>query len=195
MKKLMLAFFLFFSASTFATVKMAFLQLKHPDGRIVQFEKGGEFGHVAVSYKGQWLHAHPKRGVELIDRLDDLGTIAVILKSEEWVEPTDAFVESILGLPFSIRKAWDDERFSYCTKLIARYYDMEPKIMNFSSASWKGIPDLPRGQKGLSADDLYQALFSEGFFVDKSKCENALAPDAPQLRSLRAKFGASKHQN
>ena len=188
---------LLFTLSNFAhaKVEVAFLQLRHPSGEIVQFEKGGEFGHVAVSYKGQWLHAHPKDGVVLTDDLSDIGTISVILMNEDLDEPTEAFIAAVLGTPFDIRKAWDDLGFTYCTKLIALYYGIDPQIMTFSSQGWKGIKNLPRGEKGLSADDLFKALFNEGFYIKKSQCENTLAPDSLQIRSLRAKFGPMKTQN
>ncbi len=193
-------FFLFgllftLSNVAYAKVEVVFLQLRHANGEIVQFEKGGEFGHVAVSYKGKWLHAHPTRGVELTDDLSDIGTIAVVLKNEELNEPTDEFVNTELGKPFDIRKSWSDPGFTYCTKLIALYYGIEPGIMTFSSQGWKGIPNLPRGEKGLSADDFYKALFNEGFYIKKSQCENTLAPHSLQIRSLRAKFGPMKTQN
>src|SRR6185437_157550 len=72
---------------------VAFLEYYLPDGRPVQLEPGGRFMHTAIRYRGHWLHAHPHRGVELIDDLFEYGHAVQILHNPDIPEPTPEQVE------------------------------------------------------------------------------------------------------
>lgn len=60
-----------------AKVTVAFLQVRNYHGQVVQLEPGGQFAHMAISFKGMWLHAHPLKGVELVstEKLSKIGVI------------------------------------------------------------------------------------------------------------------------
>lgn len=174
-----------FAFSAHAKVQVAFIVLKDVNGHVVQFEEGGRFGHVAVSYKGQWLQAHPVRGVELVKTLNDLGWTAEILESEHFNEPSDEYVAQNLGKPFSYLKPWEDAEYTYCAKLLAAAYDIQPGQMSFSTPMWQGRAELPVGKEGLSPDDLYKEFLSRGFSV-KYKYKDS-APTQTQIRMIQAK--------
>jgi len=176
---------LLFSFSAHASVQVAFLILKDANGNIVQFEEGGRYGHVAVSYKGQWLHAHPTNGVELTHNLSDIGWISVILESDQFYEPTEEYVNQNLGKAFSYLKSWEDTNYTYCAKLLAEPLKVKPLPMNFAATMWQSRTGLPRGEKGLSADDLYKVFTGRGFRVKQVFKEQE--PTLTQIQMRQAK--------
>lgn len=185
MRILLISFLFAFAQLAYAKVEVAFLILKDASGNIVQFEEGGRYGHVAVSYNGQWLHAHPVRGVELTNDLSDIGWTSVILESEQYNEPTEEYVNQNLGKAFSYLKSWEDSQYTYCAKLLAGPLSVDPLPMNFVTKMWENRTDLPRGEKGLSADDLYQVFVNRGFQVKNSFKDHA--PTHEQIQMLKVK--------
>ena len=168
-----------------ARVDIAFVPMRKADGSIYQFEEGGHFGHIAVSYRGRWLHAHPIRGVELTEDLTEFGNELLVLTSESYEEPTDKFVESHLGKAFSYLRPWDDENFSYCAKLVAQVFNIQPSVMTFASKDWqRKFVALPRGREGLSADDLFAIFTKLGFKIRENSCVDYLQPTPGQIRLL-----------
>ncbi len=51
-----------------AAIDVAFIEIRNYEGKIIQLETNGQFAHVAISYQGNWLHAHPYRGVEIVSK-------------------------------------------------------------------------------------------------------------------------------
>lgn len=184
MRQLFLFILLLVSFTTYASVDIAFVPMRNADGSILQFEEGGRFVHMAVSFRGQWLHAHPKNGVELTRDLSGFGDEMLVLTSDHFNEPSEEFVKANLGKAFSYLKPWDDENYSYCAKLVAKIFDIKPSIMTFSSDRWKNRTNLPRGKLGTSADKLFRVFVKRGFKVKWNSCEESLNPYHRQVRPL-----------
>lgn len=142
-----------------AKVTVAFLQIRNYKGDVVQLEPGGRFAHVAISYQGMWLHAHPYRGVEMvtIDKIRQIGEI------QEWIEISDLEdlehkkVDKLLGKPFDHGYLWDDEKI-YCAELIAKLIDLQPTPMIFNTEAWPKEYEKLNGLPGMSPDDIFEIL-------------------------------------
>lgn len=152
---------IFFSLSVQAKVYVALIQMKDYYGNVVQLEPGGRFAHSAISYKGQWLQAHPYWGVQLttIENVRKMGEIQEIIEVPNLEELDEAKVNEMLGKPFDHDYVWDDEKI-YCSELIAKLLDLAPKPMVFSD-SWPASYQALNGQPGLSPDGVYQILSSQ----------------------------------
>lgn len=157
MIKLFIFIFLFL-ISTQARVQVAFIEMRNYHGQIIQLEPGGRFAHSAISFKGQWLQAHPVRGVELVTMIEILkmGQIKEIIEVENLDKLDEQKVRSMLGKPFDHGYLWDDEKI-YCSELIAKLLNLSPKPMVFSDSWPKHYQDLT-GLPGLSPDGVYQIL-------------------------------------
>ena len=173
---LLLTILFIISISAHARVDIVFIPMRDYNGNIVEFEQGGHFAHVAVSYKGMWFHSHPKYGVVLAKNLKDFGDEFIILTSDDYNEPTEEFVKSQLGKPFSYLKPWEDQNYQYCSKLIAQAFNIPPTEMTFSGPGWKGRRDLPKGALGASADKLYRTFLGMGFTIRARSCGSYLLP-------------------
>lgn len=159
-----------------AKVTIAFIEVRLPDGRLLQMEPGGRFSHIAISYRGLWLHAHPYRGVELIttEQLKNLDRSGfVILKSlPNHEEITETELATYLDKPFDSNFSWESEAY-YCSKLVAKILKIVPKPMTFSAAGWPEAFKSKAGQLGISPDEIYQEIASESFRRQSiaQKCE------------------------
>lgn len=154
---------LFFPCFTFASIRVAFLEMKNVQGETVQLEAGGQFVHVAISYKDRWLHAYPPKGVEEItsEELEKIGRIKVILNRSDADPLTEKQVRKFLGKPYDWSFSWGNESI-YCAELVGKLLNIEPLPMTFSSAFWPPIYRRIDGL-GLSPDDLFKLLPSRGF--------------------------------
>ena len=150
-----------FSISVHAKVEVAFIEMRNYYGQIIELEPGGRFAHSAISYKGQWLQAHPARGVELvpIETIRKMGEIKEIIEVANLEELDEAKVLAVLGKPFDHGYLWDDEKI-YCSELIGKLLDLPTKPMVFSDAWPKSYQDK-NGLPGLSPDGIYQILSSQ----------------------------------
>lgn len=139
-------------------MQVAFIEMRNYHGQIIQLEPGGRFAHSAISFKGQWLQAHPVRGVELVTMIEILkmGQIKEIIEVENLDKLDEQKVRSMLGKPFDHGYLWDDEKI-YCSELIAKLLNLSPKPMVFSDSWPKHYQDLT-GLPGLSPDGVYQIL-------------------------------------
>lgn len=146
-----------------ARIEVAFIEVRSASGQLVQLEKHGRYAHVAIRFHDQWLHADPYRGVELVDSLDQMGTVAVRLVSEVAPDLEAAEVERSLGLRYDRSFGWDDKSSTYCAKLIGELLKIAPTPMNFDADIWKIQSVVRRGELGLSPDDLYTALKERGY--------------------------------
>ena len=141
-----------------ARVQVAFVEIRRPDGTLVQLEPGGRFAHLAISYRGQWLHSHPYRGVELINTNDlaKMGTLAVKITLPA-MEPSDGMVKGLVGLPYDREYSWSNERM-YCSELVAKILQLKPSPMYFDPKLWPKEYQKLNGQLGISPDDIYRIL-------------------------------------
>lgn len=170
MRTLVITLFLFLSATPARTeVEVAFLIRKKPDGRTLQFHpKGYGFYHVAVSYKGKWLHAHPDGGVQLTKDLASFGQVAAVLKHPKKKEPSRHFVSKVLGKSYDPLFQWNNSHSFYCSKLLAQHFRLNPTLMQFEGDQWAayflrfGFPQPPR-DVGISPDEVYDLLVERGF--------------------------------
>ena len=154
------------------SIKVAFVTTQKTNGQIVQFEDGGHFSHIAISYQGLWLHADPREGVTLSENLNDLGTHYTFLSHPQLQEPSPEFVHSVLGMKFNMFAHWQDASATYCSKFIGKYFSLIPAPMTFASPDWQGIKDLPIGQLGMSPDDIFRQLLNRGFIPAQSQSQS-----------------------
>lgn len=150
---------------TFA-VEVKFFRQYDAYGQLIRYEKNGEFSHVAISFQGGWLHAHPYGGVSVLKSLSHLGMDYVILENKNYPEPSVEFVKSQLQKKFDVFAQWNDPGKTYCSKLIAEFFAIKPRKMFFKSQNWKFIK-TPRGQKGISPDEVYFELVNKFGFEKK----------------------------
>ncbi|AZZ37216.1 hypothetical protein CIK05_10600 [Bdellovibrio sp. qaytius] len=147
-----------FSIFAQAKVTVAFIEMRNYYGQIIQLEQGGRFAHSAISYKGQWLQAHPLHGVELvpIEKIRKMGEIKEFVDVAGLEELDEAKVNAMLGKPFDNDYSWDDDKI-YCSELIGKLLGLSPLPMVFSDAWPKHYQDM-NGQPGLSPDGVYRIL-------------------------------------
>jgi Permuted papain-like amidase enzyme, YaeF/YiiX, C92 family len=164
MRKFLLAAGVFLSgASAQAGVQIAFLEFYTPDGRLIELEPGGRFAHVAISYRGGWLHAHPFRGVEVIstEGLSKMGKITSVVNVPQLKEIPERTVSQFLGKPYDADFSWTDDKI-YCSELIAKIFGMKPEPMHFDPRLWPERYRRFEGLPGLSPDKVYRRILSVG---------------------------------
>ena len=145
----------------------------HQNGQVVQLEPDGQFFHVAIRYRGKWLHAHPHAGVELVDSVLPYGDGFMVMRHDGVPEPDAAAVAAWLGKSFDRTFRWDSTEATYCTRLVAELLGIPPRPMQFTSPMWEKFVGVSRGGLGLSPDELAEELFARGFRPVKH-CERAL---------------------
>lgn len=141
-----------------AEVHIAFIELLGPQGRVIQLTPGGRFGHSAISYQGGWLHAYPRRGVEVtsLEDLESIGRVVEIVTLVGRAEPSPQEVDQYLGRAFDYDYSWTDEKI-YCAELLAKLLGLEPEPMIFDEKLWPGDKyQKLNGQPGLSPDAIYE---------------------------------------
>jgi hypothetical protein len=162
-----------FSFFSFAA-EVVFIEV-HKDGHAIQLEPNGRFYHVAIRYKNQWLHAHTHRGVDLVNDIRPYGDRFLIVKNSLVPDPSPEFVEQWLGKPFDRGYHWDNPLATYCARLIADLFSIEPQVMLFQAPHWAQHFNRHSRERGLSPDELYEALIARGFKA-KTDCETDLVP-------------------
>lgn len=157
--KVILSLVLFASSFCFASVEVAFIELKNYQGQVVQLEPNGQFAHIAISYQGVWLHSHPIRGVELTTEhmLQKMGTIKQVITVPNLAALDEAQVEKFIGKPYDGNYSWDDEKI-YCSELIAKLLGIKPQPMKFDPSLWPASFQKMKGQLGISPDDIFKIL-------------------------------------
>lgn len=152
----------FFISPAYST-QVAFFRQYTPSGQLVKYD-GGEFAHIAISFQKGWLHAHPYGGVQWSPSLEAIGFLDyVVLENTRWSEPTQEFAAKQLQKKFDIFASWLDPLKTYCSKLVAEFFNIRPQVMTFSSKDWQGF-NVPRGHLGLSPDDVYRHLIEQKNF-------------------------------
>jgi len=152
-----------FIALDVGSVEVAFLEVFYPNGKRVEMEPGGRFSHTAIRVGSMWLHAHPHRGVQLVESLADYGHTITILVNPAIPEPSPAEVASWLGKPFDRSYQWGDPSKTYCSRLIADLLGICANPSTFAGAHWKTKEILPTATLGLSPDDLFASLLERDF--------------------------------
>jgi hypothetical protein len=160
----MRSLFLFFLVScccypALAETQVAFLEVTTYLGKPVLLEDGGRFAHVAISFRGEWLHSHPIRGVEVtsLKNLQKIGKITRIVTLPERSPPDDATVRKMLGRAYDQEYSWTDQRY-YCSELVAKLLEIPAEPMVFSPKYWPPQFQRLNGSPGVSPDGLYRAL-------------------------------------
>jgi hypothetical protein len=153
-----------FSSLATAQTRVAWLELKDKSGTPVQLEPDFYYAHVAIAVGNRWLHAHPSRGVELIDRktLNAFGEVQEILASEDENEDYLNYIQKFLGKPFDSEFDWSDEKI-YCAELIAKLLKVAPTAMHFDNKYWNPWYQKYEGRPGSSPSKLYDELKGRGY--------------------------------
>ena len=161
-KIVLLILFLFYTQLTHATapgkIKVAFLEFYTADGELISLEPGGRFGHVAISYRGGWLHSFPPRPVEWVPDLEPFGHVAKILEITHAPNYHDDFIRREIGKVSTIDSEWDDQDSTYCAKLIGKILGVPPRVNLWDAPIWREKPREVYTLWGLSPDDIYQHL-------------------------------------
>lgn len=164
MKPWILPFFLTMAPTlSQASIEVAFLEIRTPAGKVLELEKGDRFAHVAISYRGLWLHAHPRHGVVLAneEELETVGTMREIVTVSESGDLDDRTVATYLGKPYDFSFTWDEDRY-YCSELIGKILGLSPLPMRFNPEVWPESYRKLNGLPGLSPDKVYRALRLRG---------------------------------
>ncbi len=162
--KWLFGFLLIIGSIAEARLEVRFMELRDAHGRLVQLEPGGRFGHVAVGIGGKWLHVHPYRGVELVNRetVEKVGCMVSSILVEHLDEPDFLTVQTWLGLPYDRDFSWKSEDAFYCSELVGKILGLEPEPMTFDPRLWPPQFQKFDGEPGLSPDDLYRLLLEKG---------------------------------
>jgi hypothetical protein len=154
-------------------VRIVLLENYH-GGRLMQLEPGGRFSHVAIEFKGQWLHAHPARErPEVTDAIEHFGRNPVHLANPEFPEPTDAQVATYLNKNYGYELEWrDGDDTTYSARLVGELLGIRPRPAYFLAEIWGRF--VGQGGLGLSPDDIFEITTRELGFVLVDPCDNLL---------------------
>jgi hypothetical protein len=169
-KWILLLGILFLALGSLAETQVAFIEIRDRFGNIHQLEPGGRFSHIAISYKGRWLHAHPYRGVEVIDSADlkKIGAVTIV-SLPEYSELTSDKLKTYINKPYGTGFSWSDDTY-YCSKLVGKILGMSPEPMSFNAVVWKSSKHI--GDVGLSPDDIYRKIKGPHW----TRCESVFPP-------------------
>ncbi|MGE0632595.1 MAG: hypothetical protein AB7O96_09320 [Pseudobdellovibrionaceae bacterium] len=154
---------LFISITGNAAVEVAFIEIRNSKGDVVQLEPDGKFAHMAISYRNLWLHAHPAKGVEIVEReeLEKLGPIKFLATIPTPIKLDESEVKKFLGKSYDQQFSWTNEKI-YCSELIAKLLKIEPQPMSFESQVWSAKYKKLKGELGLSPDDIFKIFEKRG---------------------------------
>jgi hypothetical protein len=160
---------------------IAMISLYDVEDKLVQLEKDGFYAHCAVLINGQWLHAGPRRGVELVDTFESMGLegmsgprgfdVDLFFKFER-LENISDILSKFLGRPYDKDFTWGEDS-TYCSELIAKIFNFAPIPMKFDEELWDDDYKSKRLELGISPDDLIIYLIENQFtkvrFLKNSK--------------------------
>jgi hypothetical protein len=141
-------------------VEVIFFGIQRPSGEWIELERGSRFVHLAVSYEGGWLHAHPLTGVDVSYDLKPFGKVIAHLQNHDLPDPAAEDVEPWLGLPYDSHYRWNDEAF-YCSELVGKLFGLKPRPQDFSAPVWRGR--IPSTDLGISPQGVYNDLIQAGW--------------------------------
>lgn len=152
-------FVLLFTVAVQAKVTIAFIEVRNYYGDLVQLEADGRFAHIAISYNGLWLHAHPIKGVEVVseEKLQKIGKIKERIEILDRANISEKEAALFLGKPFDNQYSWSNEAI-YCAELVGKLLGLRPTPMSFDADIWPDEYKALSGELGLSPDDIYKVL-------------------------------------
>ncbi|MEZ0390697.1 MAG: hypothetical protein ACAH59_00680 [Pseudobdellovibrionaceae bacterium] len=155
-----------------ANSQVAFLEIYDSHGKLVQYEPGSRFGHVALKVGNFWLQSSPYEGVQLItwEQLQKFGVVAEVLPLQK--EFSQSEIALYLGLPFDHHYSWSDQAF-YCSELLAKLLKIKPEPMQFNHQVWPESFWHLEGQPGMSPDKIYWKIKGTVIKVDERAFENS----------------------
>lgn len=146
---------------------VAFFEKFDEQGSRIELEPGGRFFHVAIWNGTAWVHAHPSYGViESSEKVASIGELAVILRHDSYSSDHLNKLKRWLNRPYDHQFDWSRSDCFYCSELVAKALGVEPHLeMGFRASHWQeSLVNLPRGELGLSPDDLIEPLIEQGFY-------------------------------
>lgn len=154
--QLTVLFILLTALRAWSAPQVAFIEVRNHKGDLVRLEPGGRFAHVAIRYRGLWLHTHPFRGTELTTtkEIEKIGRIIEVIEAKGFPDLNPKMVEGLLGRPYDSEFSWDDERL-YCSELVAKLLLIAPRPMYFDPKLWPEKYWRRNGEPGQSPDSLY----------------------------------------
>ncbi|MCB9025868.1 MAG: hypothetical protein H6625_06095 [Bdellovibrionaceae bacterium] len=160
-------------------VQIAFLEFYNQEGTLVSLERGGRFGHVAISYKGGWLHSYPPRPVEWVPDLNSFGVVSEIFDVYHLPNYNDEFFAKELGKISTIDSEWEDTESTYCAKLVGQILGIPPRPNKWDAPIWRQQELETYSEFGLSPDDIYEHLIanknqSHVNYISSSGCNQLL---------------------
>ncbi len=164
-------------------VEIAFVEVLGPDGRPLRLEGNDLFGHVAIRTPEGWLHAHPARGVEIVEDLSPFGRVVVKAVLDHEAVPDPAVYRAWLGRPYDFDFVWESETRFYCSELVAKLARVPPLPMSLDD-HWPVALRARRGEPGLSPDEIFRALRRRGARLDwEGPCRSIWALTLPTRAS------------
>lgn len=133
------------------------------------FETHSRFYHAALfdSTFGLWLDAHPPEGVRM-RKVPPYPQALAILQSPVSQLNWPA-LQNLRGQKFNLIAPWNSMTETYCSKVLAQIFHLQPRPMDFSGSYWlpykKSGMRLPQGEPGISPDEVYWQLRQKGFRV------------------------------
>lgn len=162
----------FFSALLFASIiycsehetRIAWIEMRDLKGQVIQLEPDFLYAHVALQVGEKWLHAHPKRGVEVSDlaELVKIGSIKEVWASNKEDDSYLDHVSFFVGREFDSEFSWSDEKI-YCAELIAKLLSIAPSPMHFDEKFWDPWFKKYEGLPGSSPSKLYSEVQRRGY--------------------------------
>jgi hypothetical protein len=126
----------------------------------------GEFTHVAISYRGRWLHAHPSTvngrlskfpGVHLTQNLIEIGLNFVVFENLDVEDPSEDFYNKFKDRSFDILADWNSKTETHCSILVGKHLGVKPAKMKFKSAFWRNVDvSSVKGKLGVSPKEIFE---------------------------------------
>lgn len=134
----------------------------------------GEFSHVAVSYKGMWLHSHPSRlngrltdfpGVHISQNLSEIGLNFIVFENPHIEDPSDEFYNNFKNRKFNLLAKWNSTSETHCSILVGKHLKVPPSKMKFRSSLWRNLDvSTARGKLGLSPKEIFKHIQNDPLY-------------------------------
>lgn len=174
MKNLIFLLVFISSFSTFSQVQVALIKIYRPDCSVLYLEPNFAYAHIAISYEGGWINAHPKHGVQLTKTLEELD----FPKHESFIweapkslnlKPLSAVqAEKYRGLEYDRSFNWCSNDALYCSELVAKIMQLPPQPMVFDPKIWPKEYWKLNGRPGISPFLLFKEMLELGFLPASS---------------------------
>lgn len=174
MKISFLLLILILSFSAFSQLKVALIKIYRPDCSVLYLEPNFAYAHIAISYEGGWINAHPKHGVQLTKTLEELD----FPKHESfiWEAPKSLGLkqlslqeaEKFRGLKYDRSFNWCSDDALYCSELVAKVMNLPPQPMYFDPKIWPKEYQKLNGRPGISPFLLFKEMLELGFLPASS---------------------------